>query len=215
MAGEASEPGRLITRGVSRGLALLVAGGLFMEIFDATVIAPAAPRIATDFGVPAVAVNVTITAYVLTLAVLIPISGWLADRYGARRVFVIAVAVFTLASASCAVAVNLPMLTATRVAQGVGGAMMVPVGRLVVLRTTAKTDLVRAIAYLTWPALVAPVIAPALGGVLSTYASWRWIFLINVPIGAALIVVATVALTGMRTGRRAALDLTERRGWPR
>jgi EmrB/QacA subfamily drug resistance transporter len=175
---------------VHRGLALLVAGSLFMEILDGTVIAPAAPHIAASFDVPAVAVNVAVTAYVLTLAVLIPISGWLTDRYGARRIFMTAVAVFTLASVACAAATSLPMLTTTRVLQGVGGAMMVPVGRLVVLRTTAKSELMQAIAYLTWPALVAPVIAPALGGVLSTYASWRWIFLINVPLGLAGLALA-------------------------
>jgi len=154
-----------------------------MEILDETVIAPAAPYIASDFGTDAVAINVAITAYVLTLAVLIPVSGWLTDRFGARRVFMTAIAIFTLASCGCAVATNLPILTAMRVAQGAGGAMMVPVGRLVgrlvVLRGTAKSGLVKAIAYLTWPAFVAPVIAPAMGGVLSTYASWRWIFVIN------------------------------------
>src|SRR4051812_2489979 len=170
---------------VSRGLALLVAGAMFMEILDGTVIAPAAPHIAADFGVPAVAVNVAVTAYVLSVAVLIPISGWLADRFGARRGFTAAVAVFTLASVGCAAAPSLAWLVATRVLMGAGGAMMVPVGRLVVLRTTAKSDLIRAMAYLTWPALVAPVFAPALGGVLSTYASWRWIFPVNVPLGAA------------------------------
>ena len=159
-----------MTRG-ARWLALLVAGAFFMEILDATVIAPAAPHIAADLHVTAVSINVAITAYVLTLAVLIPISGWLTERFGARRVFSVAVALFTLASAGCAAATSLPMLVATRVLQGVGGAMMVPVGRLVVIRTTAKTDLVRAIAYLTWPALVAPLVAPALGGALSTYTS--------------------------------------------
>ena len=193
--------------GVSRGLALLVAGALFMEILDATVIAPAAPLIAADLGVPAVAVNVAITAYVLTLAVLIPISGWLTDRFGARRVFVLAVAVFTLASAGCALAVDLPMLVATRVLQGAGGAMMVPVGRLVVIRTTAKTDLVRAIAYLTWPALVAPLVAPALGGVLSTYASWRLIFLINIPLGLTALVLARRLVPEVRAEDPAPLDL--------
>jgi MFS family permease len=154
-----------------------------MEIVDGTVIAPAVPHIAVQFGVPAVSLNLAITAYVLTIAVLVPISGWLSDRWGARTVFVSAVGVFTVASAGCAIAAGVPMLTAMRVLQGVGGAMMVPVGRLVVLRTTSKAQLVRAIAYLTWPALVAPVIAPAVGGVLSTYASWRWIFVINVPLG--------------------------------
>ena len=194
------------TGSVRRGLALLVAGGLFMEILDGTVIAPAAPHIAADFGVRAVAVNVAVTAYVLTLAVLIPISGWLTDRFGARRIFMTAVAVFTLASAACAAATSLPMLTGTRVLQGVGGAMMVPVGRLVVLRTTAKSDLMRAIAYLTWPALVAPVIAPALGGFLSTYASWRWIFLINVPLGLVGLALARRLVPDVRGPYAARLD---------
>src|SRR3954447_10219108 len=179
---------------------------MFMEILDGTVIAPAAPHIAASFGVPAVAVNVAITAYALALAVLIPISGWLADRFGARRVFTTAVVVFTVASAGCAAAQSLPALTATRVLQGFGGAMMVPVGRLVVLRTTAKTDLIRAIAYLTWPALVAPVVAPALGGVLSTYASWRWIFLINVPLGLAGLLLARRLVPDARGAEPAVLD---------
>ena len=191
---------------VARGLALLVAGAYFMEILDATVIAPAAPHIAADLRVPPVAINVAITAYVLTLAVLIPVTGWLTDRYGARRVFVVAIGVFTLASAGCAAAVSLPMLVATRVLQGVGGAMMVPVGRLVVIRTTAKTDLVRAIAYLTWPALVAPLVAPGLGGILSTYASWRLIFLINVPLGLAGLLLARRLVPDVRADDPGRLD---------
>jgi len=195
---------------VSRGLALLVAGSFFMEILDGTVIAPAAPHIATDLGVQAVDINVAITGYVLTLGVLIPVSGWLADRFGARRVFLAAVAIFTLASVGCALAVDLPMLIATRVLQGVGGAMMVPVGRLVVLRTTAKANLVTVIAYLTWPALIAPVLAPAIGGTLSTYASWRWIFLVNVPLGLAAFVLARRLVPDIRADRPVALD---RRGF--
>lgn len=193
-------------RGSSRGLALLVAGVLFMEILDGTVIAPATPYIAADFGIRAVEVNVAITAYVLTLAVLIPVSGWLTDRFGARRVFMTAIAIFTLASCGCAVAMNLPVLTAMRVIQGVGGAMMVPVGRLVVLRGTAKSELVKAIAYLTWPALVAPVLAPAMGGVLSTYASWRWIFVINLPLGLAALLLAHRLVPDVRTADAARLD---------
>ncbi|WP_236031295.1 MFS transporter [Paractinoplanes lichenicola] len=192
--------------GRARGLALLVAGAFFMEILDATVIAPAAPHIAEDLGVEPVSVNVAITAYLLTLAVLIPISGWLTDRFGARRVFAAALVVFTVASVGCALAVSLPMLVGTRVLQGVGGALMVPVGRLVVIRTTAKTDLVRAIAYLTWPALAAPLIAPALGGVLSTYASWRLIFLINVPLGIAALVLARRLVPDVRADRPRPLD---------
>ncbi|GAA2636925.1 MFS transporter [Paractinoplanes durhamensis] len=190
----------------ARWLALLVAGAYFMEFLDATVIAPAAPHIAADLGIAPVTVNVAITAYVLTIAVLIPISGWLTERFGARRVFALAIAIFTLASAGCAAAVDLPMLVATRVLQGVGGAMMVPVGRLVVIRTTEKTDLVRAVAYLTWPALVAPLLAPALGGFLSEYASWRWIFLINLPLGVVALLLSFRLVPDVRSDDPGPLD---------
>lgn len=164
-------------------MALLVAGAFFMEILDATIITPAIPLIASSFGVEAVDVNVAISGYLVTVAVLIPASGWMADRFGIRRVFVAAIAVFTLASVGCALSVSLPMLVVMRVAQGVGGAMMVPVGRLAVLRFSDKTALVRAIAMLTWPALAAPVLAPVLGGAIVTVGSWRWIFIVNIPIG--------------------------------
>lgn len=166
-----------------RGMALLVAGAFFMEILDATIIAPAIPLIADSLGVEPVDVNVAISAYLVTVAVLIPATGWMADRFGVRRVFITAIAVFTIASIGCAASVSLPMLVGMRVLQGIGGAMMVPVGRLAVLRYSDKSDLVRAIALLTWPALAAPVIAPALGGAIATFGSWRWIFLINIPIG--------------------------------
>ncbi|MED5816565.1 MFS transporter [Mycolicibacterium sp. 050232] len=171
-------------------MALLVAGALFMEILDATIIAPAIPLIASSFGVEPVDVNVAISAYLVTVAVLIPASGWLADRFGVRRVFIAAIAVFTLASVGCAVSASLPMLVLMRILQGVGGAMMVPVGRLAVLRRSSKSDLVRAIALLTWPALTAPVVAPVLGGAIATLGSWRWIFAVNIPIGVIGIVLA-------------------------
>jgi EmrB/QacA subfamily drug resistance transporter len=164
-------------------MALLVAGAFFMEILDATIITPAIPLIATSFGVHPVDVNVAITAYLVTVAVLIPASGWVADRFGPKPVFAAAIAVFTLASIGCALSLSLPMLVAMRVLQGVGGAMMVPVGRLAVLRFSGKADLVRAIALLTWPALAAPVVAPVLGGAIATVGSWRWIFFVNIPIG--------------------------------
>lgn len=179
-----------------RGMALLVAGALFMEILDATIIAPAIPAIAADLGVSAVDVNVAISAYLLTVAVLIPASGWIADRVGIRRVFIAAIAVFTVASVGCAMSTSLPMLVAMRVLQGIGGAMMVPVGRLAVLRYSAKADLVRAIALLTWPALTAPVVAPALGGAAATLGSWRWIFFVNIPIGILGILFAARLIRG-------------------
>jgi EmrB/QacA subfamily drug resistance transporter len=167
-----------------------VAGTFFMENLDGTILATAAPPMARSLGVSSGAISIAITAYLLTLAVLIPASGWLTQRFGARRVFVSAIVIFTVSSAMCAASVTLPELTAMRVVQGIGGAMMVPVGRLAVLRATAKKDLVRAIAWLTWPALAAPVIAPVIGGAITTYATWPWIFLINVPLGAVAFVAA-------------------------
>jgi len=175
---------------LNRPLALLVAGTFFMENLDGTIIATAAPAIATDLGVAPVDVNLAMTAYLVTIAVGIPISGWLTDRFGGRRVLMAAIAIFTVASLLCALSGNLPMLVATRILQGAGGALMVPVGRLVVLRATSKRDLLDAVAYLTWPALVAPVIAPALGGWIVGVASWHWIFLINLPLGVVAFLVA-------------------------
>ena len=164
-------------------IALLVAGALFMEQLDGTVIATALPQMAGTFGVPPVDLNIGISAYLLTVAVFIPASGWVTDRFGARAVFASAIATFVIASIGCAFSTTLPVFTAARVVQGIGGAMMVPVGRLIVLRNTEKQDLIRAIAFLTWPALTAPVLGPPLGGLITTYASWPWIFLLNVPIG--------------------------------
>ncbi|ELY2855608.1 MFS transporter [Cronobacter dublinensis] len=163
--------------------ALLVAGAFFMEFLDGTVIATALPTMAQTFGVDAVALNIGISAYLLTLAVLIPASGWIADRFGARRVFTVALGIFTGASVLCGLADSLETFVLMRVLQGAGGALMVPVGRLAVLRVTPKHQLITAIATLTWPALVAPIIGPPLGGFITSYASWRWIFFINLPAG--------------------------------
>ena len=164
-------------------VALLVAGAFFMENLDGTVIATALPQMAQTFGVGPVDLNVGMTAYMLTLAVFIPVSGWVADRLGARTVFASAIGLFTFASILCGISNGLLEFTAARVLQGMGGALMVPVGRLVVLRTTEKKDLVRSIAYITWPGLAAPVIGPPVGGFITTYSSWRWIFYLNVPLG--------------------------------
>ncbi len=166
-------------------IAFVVAGAFFMENLDATVIVTALPQMAFSFGVRPIDLNVGVSAYVLTLAVLIPASGWVADRFGARAVFAGAIVIFTAASVLCGFAQTLPGFTAARILQGAGGAMMVPVGRLVVLRTTAKSELLRAVATITWPGLAAPVLGPPAGGFITTYASWRWIFLLNVPLGVA------------------------------
>ena len=173
-----------------RNIALLVAGTFFMENLDGTILTTAAPSIGRSFDVPSVSVGITITAYLLTLAVLIPLSGWITRRLGSRRVFLAAIAIFTVASVLCAISTSLTELTIMRVLQGIGGAMMVPVGRLAVLRVTDRTDLIRAMALLTWPALVAPIIAPLAGGIITTYSTWHWIFLINVPLGIVAFVAA-------------------------
>src|SRR5262245_1072451 len=173
---------------------------------DATVIATALPTIERDFGESPLRLNLAISAYLLSLAIFIPLSGWLADRYGARTVFCSAIVVFTLGSIGCSLVETLPQMVMAPVVQGMGGAMMVPVGRLVVLRTIPKSELVSAMAYLTVPALIGPVLGPPLGGFIVTYASWRWIFLINIPIGLLGFALATGFIENLREPRRDPLD---------
>ena len=179
-----------------RRLALLVAACFFMEMLDGTIVTTAAPSIGRSLGVPSTSISLVITAYLVTLAVLIPASGWVASRYGARPVFLAAIVIFTAASVGCAASASLPELVAMRIVQGVGGALMVPVGRQVVLADTPKEDLMRVISFLVWPALVAPVFAPLLGGVITDYASWHWIFLVNVPFGALAFAAALRLIPG-------------------
>jgi MFS family permease len=173
-----------------RALPLLVAGAFFMENLGGTIVATAAPAIGRSLGVQAAAAGIVMTAYLITLAALIPVSGWVCDRWGARPTFTTAVVVFTLASGLCAISTSFPELTAMRIVQGAAGALLVPVGRLVVLRSTPRADLIHTIAWLTWPALIAPVLAPVLSGFFVTYLSWHWIFLVNVPLGAVALVAA-------------------------
>jgi MFS family permease len=166
-----------------RNIALLVAGCYFMEMLDGTIVTTASPQIGRSLHAPATEVGLVVTAYLLTLAVLIPLSGWLTRRYGNRVVFLTAITLFTLASVGCASSVSLGMLVAMRVLQGAGGAMMVPVGRTMVLSPAAKEDILRLTSYVVWPGLLAPVVAPLAGGLITTYATWHWMFLINVPLG--------------------------------
>jgi EmrB/QacA subfamily drug resistance transporter len=173
------------SRGAGYGVSLLVAGTFFMENLDSTVITPAIPHMAADFGVPPIDLNTGVSAYLLTLGVFIPASGWVADRFGSRRVFTSAILLFTLASLLCGLARTLDQFIVVRVLQGIGGALMVPVGRLVVLRVTPKDRLIHAIAVLTWPALVAFILGPPLGGLIADYSNWRWIFYLNLPLGLA------------------------------
>jgi EmrB/QacA subfamily drug resistance transporter len=195
-------------RFVSRPMvvALIVACGLFMENLDGTVITTALPTMATAFGDTPARLSLAITVYMISLAIFIPISGWVADRFGARTVFRAAIAVFTIGSVLCGLTNNLFELAAARILQGMGGAMMVPVGRLILLRSVPKPELVRAMAYLTVPALLGPVLGPPVGGFITTYASWRWIFFLNVPIGILGMVLVTLLIENYREEQTPALD---------
>jgi EmrB/QacA subfamily drug resistance transporter len=166
-----------------RRVPLIVAVALFMENMDATVISTSLPAIAADIGTSPLALKLAVTSYLLSLAIFIPASGWTADRFGARTVFAAAIGVFVAGSIGCALATSLDGFVIARIVQGMGGAMMTPVGRLVLVRTIDRRELVAAMVWVTFPALVGPVMGPPVGGFITTYFSWHWIFLINVPIG--------------------------------
>jgi len=166
-----------------RMIPFIVGCALFMQMLDATVVATALPVMAESLHTTAIKMNVAITSYLLALAVFVPISGWAADRFGARRVFIAAIVLFAVSSVGCASSHSLLQLVIARVVQGIAGAMMVPVGRVIMLRITPKDQLLKAMSFLSMPALLGPIIGPPLGGFLVTYASWHWIFLINVPVG--------------------------------
>ena len=167
----------------------IIGGALLMQTLNATVLTNALPTMAVSLGVEPLRLNLAITLYMLAAAVFLPVSGWAADRFGARRVFVASILLYALASAACGLAGSLPALVAARIAQGAAGALMGPVGRLVLLRTTPKSQLVGALSILTMPALLGPVIGPVLGGAIVTFADWRWIFFINLPIAAVGLVL--------------------------
>lgn len=177
---------------------LVVATALFMENMDSTILATALPTIARDLGVDPISLKLAVTSYLVSLAVFIPVSGWVADRLGARTTFRAALAVFMLASIGCAFAPSLGGFVVWRFVQGIGGAMMVPVGRLVIVRSIPKAELVTALATLTIPALVGPMVGPPLGGLIVTITDWRWIFFVNIPIGLVGIVLSTLYFTDER-----------------
>jgi EmrB/QacA subfamily drug resistance transporter len=185
---------------------LIVACGLFMENLDSTVLSTALPAIARSLEENPLHLSLAMTAYLFSLAVFIPISGWVADRFGARTVFRAAIVIFTIGSILCAFSDSLPQFVLARVFQGFGGAMMVPVGRLVLLRSVPKSELVRAMAWLTVPALIGPVLGPPVGGFITTYLSWRWIFWINVPIGLLGMVLVTLFIEDIREERPPPFD---------
>jgi EmrB/QacA subfamily drug resistance transporter len=190
-----------------RTTALIIASALFMEQLDSTVLATALPTMARSFQVSPIHMSAALTSYMLGLAIFIPASGYFADRYGARRIFRLAIAIFTVGSILCGQAMNLPFLVAARLFQGMGGAMMVPVGRLVLLRSVAAENLVEAMSWFTVPALIGPVLGPPVGGFIVTYLSWRWIFYLNVPFGILGIYLATRFIDDIRELRVRAFDL--------
>ena len=184
------------------GLPWIAAMAFFMQALDATILNTALPAIAHSLGHSPLAMQSAIISYTLTVAMLIPVSGWLADRFGTRKVFIVAVSLFTLGSLACALSTSLPELVVFRVIQGIGGAMMMPVARLALLRAYPRSELLPVLNFVTMPGLVGPILGPVLGGVLVTWASWHWIFLINIPIGIIGILYARKYMPDFTTPRR-------------
>jgi len=185
---------------------LIVAVALFMENMDSTVISTSLPAIAAALDTKPLALKLAVTSYLLALAICIPASGWTADRFGARNVFRLAVSVFMLGSIGCALSHSLQEFVFARIIQGMGGAMMTPVGRLILLRSIDKRHLVNAMSWVTIPALVGPICGPPLGGFITTYASWHWIFIVNVPIGLAGLVMVTLYIPDLQAEPPAPFD---------
>jgi EmrB/QacA subfamily drug resistance transporter len=185
---------------------IIVAVALFMDNMDSTVIATSLPAIAADIGTSPLTLKLAVTSYLLSLAVFIPMSGWTADRFGARTVFRTAIAVFVIGSIGCALSSSLTQMVIARIVQGMGGAMMTPVGRLVLVRTVDRRNLVNAMTWVSIPAMVGPLLGPPLGGFITTYASWHWIFLINVPIGLIGIALVTRYIENIRSETREGFD---------
>lgn len=190
-----------------RWIALTVAAAMFVSNLDSTLIVTSLPQIAAAFGLRGTDLSAAISGYVLASAALLPLSAWLADRYGARNIFVLSLVLFTLSSAACALAGNYAQFLGARLVQGSATALMVPVGRTVVLQRHEGRDLMDAMALITWPGLMAPVIAPLLGGVITTYSTWRWNFLLNLPLGAVAITAALRLMPRAESLQRRPLDV--------
>src|SRR6185437_12414793 len=184
-------------------VAAIVAFAFFMETLDSTVIVTALPRMAEAFGSSPVRLSLGLTAYIITLAIVIPASGWIADRLGTRNVFCAAIGIFTVASVLCGFSNSVAEFVLARILQGIGGAMMSPVGRLVVLRSTERKDLVRVMNFVTLPGLIGPIVGPPVGGFITTYLSWRYIFFLNVPVG----LFGMAAIFHARRARHPLVDL--------
>ena len=191
-----------------RTIALIIACALFMEQMDATVLATALPTMAHSFGVPATSLSSALTSYLLALAIFIPASGRMADRFGSKTVFRLAIILFLVGSLLCGQARSLSFLIAARFIQGIGGAMMIPIGRLVLLRSVAKEDMVQAMSWLIMPALIGPIVGPPLGGFIVTYLNWRWIFYLNLPVGLLGVALVTKFIGQVRGDVPPRMDLT-------
>lgn len=172
----------------------VVGFALLMENLDVTIISTAIPKMALNLNTDPISLRMALTSYLLSLAIFIPISGWIADRFGTKKIFITALIIFTIGSLCCSFAVNLGMLILSRIIQGIGGAFMMPVGRLILLKTFPRTELVKVTNYVTIPALIGPVLGPVLGGIIVSYVNWRWIFIINIPFGIAGIFFANKVL---------------------
>src|SRR6202020_1352357 len=190
-----------------RLLPWLIAVAFFMESLDTTILNTAVPTIAAALKVAPLSMKAVLSSYTLSLAVFIPISGWMADRFGTRRVFASAIGLFTLGSLLCGISTNIHVLVACRILQGCGGAMMVPVGRLTLVRTFAKSELVRAMSFVAIPALIGPMLGPVAGGLIVGYFHWRVIFFLNIPIGIAGLCLVYLHLPDYR-GKSNPLDIT-------
>ena len=186
---------------------LIVGAAQFMHQFDGAVIATALPSMAASLHEDPIRLNLAITSYLLALAVFVPVSGWMADRFGAKRVFLWAIIVFTASSVLCGLAHSLIELVVYRTLQGIGGAMMTPVGRVIVVKSVPKLQLVQAMNYITIPAVLGPLLGPSVGGFIVTYFSWSWIFFINLPIGIAGVLLVRFYIPDVREEKVAALDL--------
>src|ERR1700676_5296305 len=196
-----------LTATAKRLLPWLVAVGFFMESLDTTILNTAVPAIAHALNVPPLSMKAVLASYTLSLAVFIPISGWMADRFGTRRVFASAIGLFTLGSFLCGISSNIHLLVACRVLQGCGGAMMVPVGRLTLVRTFAKSELVRAMSFVAIPGLIGPMLGPIAGGLIVRYLQWRFIFFVNIPIGLLGLVLVYMHLPDYREQSTKPLDI--------
>ena len=192
---------------VKRYLPWVVASALFMEQLDSTIINTAVPTMAESLNVTPLSLKSVVTSYIVSLAVCIPASGWMADRFGTRRVFSVAVGIFTISSILCGLAINAPMLVATRILQGIGAAMMMPVGRLAIVRTFAKSQLLMAMNFVIIPALIGPMLGPTIGGLIVHWLSWRVIFFVNVPVGIAALVLIRRYMPDYRDEKARPLDV--------